>query len=88
MGISNIHSVSGMLAAESVFCTLHEGSPLEAFWDSLKSSWIWKELHSARNYRPVSLLIDQLLVFCESNHLSLFIIQGKHISPSLQNLLL
>ncbi|KAL0377137.1 UNVERIFIED_CONTAM: Electron transfer flavoprotein-ubiquinone oxidoreductase, mitochondrial [Sesamum calycinum] len=43
---------SGMLAAESVFRTLHEGSPLEAFWDSLKSSWIWKELHSARNYRP------------------------------------
>ncbi|KAL0413748.1 UNVERIFIED_CONTAM: Electron transfer flavoprotein-ubiquinone oxidoreductase, mitochondrial [Sesamum radiatum] len=43
---------SGMLAAESVFRTLHEGSPLESFWDSLKSSWIWKELHSARNYRP------------------------------------
>ncbi|KAI3470147.1 hypothetical protein Pfo_026810 [Paulownia fortunei] len=43
---------SGMLAAESVFRTLHEGSPLEAFWDSLRSSWIWKELHSARNYRP------------------------------------
>ncbi|KAL0456269.1 UNVERIFIED_CONTAM: Electron transfer flavoprotein-ubiquinone oxidoreductase, mitochondrial [Sesamum latifolium] len=43
---------SGMLAAESVFRTLHEGSPLEAFWDSLKCSWIWKELHSARNYRP------------------------------------
>ncbi|PIN04189.1 Electron-transferring-flavoprotein dehydrogenase [Handroanthus impetiginosus] len=43
---------SGMLAAESVFLTLHEGSALEAFWDSLRSSWIWKELHSARNYRP------------------------------------
>ncbi|KAL8479512.1 hypothetical protein ACS0TY_026422 [Phlomoides rotata] len=43
---------SGMLAAESVFDTLNEASPLEAFWDSLRSSWIWKELHSARNYRP------------------------------------
>ncbi|KAL9162408.1 hypothetical protein ABFS82_07G088300 [Erythranthe guttata] len=43
---------SGMLAAESAFGTLHKESPLENFWDSLKSSWIWKELHSARNYRP------------------------------------
>lgn len=43
---------SGMLAAESAFHALHEGSPIEAFWDSLRSSWIWKELHSARNYRP------------------------------------
>ncbi|KAG8369484.1 hypothetical protein BUALT_Bualt14G0018500 [Buddleja alternifolia] len=43
---------SGMLAAESVFRTLHEGSPLETFWDSLRSSWIWKELYNARNYRP------------------------------------
>ncbi|GFP95805.1 electron transfer flavoprotein-ubiquinone oxidoreductase mitochondrial [Phtheirospermum japonicum] len=43
---------SGMLAAESVFGTLLEGTPLETFWDSLQSSWIWKELHSARNYRP------------------------------------
>ncbi|KAH6833410.1 electron-transfer flavoprotein:ubiquinone oxidoreductase [Perilla frutescens var. hirtella] len=43
---------SGMLAAEAAFHALHEESPLEAFWDSLRSSWIWKELHSARNYRP------------------------------------
>ncbi|KAL1535331.1 electron-transferring-flavoprotein dehydrogenase [Salvia divinorum] len=43
---------SGMLAAESAFRALCEGSSLEAFWDSLRSSWIWKELHSARNYRP------------------------------------
>ncbi|KAL6582147.1 hypothetical protein OROMI_006161 [Orobanche minor] len=43
---------SGMLAAESVFGTLNEGTPLEAFWDSLRSSWIWGELYRARNYRP------------------------------------
>ncbi|KAL3835069.1 hypothetical protein ACJIZ3_009805 [Penstemon smallii] len=43
---------SGMLAAESVFRTLHEGSPLEAFWENLRNSWIWKELYNARNYRP------------------------------------
>ncbi|KAL6532152.1 hypothetical protein OROGR_014122 [Orobanche gracilis] len=45
-------SVSGMLAAESVFGTFNEGAPLEAFWDSLRSSWIWRELYRARNYRP------------------------------------
>lgn len=43
---------SGMLAAESAFNTLQEGSPLEFFWDNLRTSWIWKELYSARNYRP------------------------------------
>ncbi|KAL3641691.1 hypothetical protein CASFOL_012506 [Castilleja foliolosa] len=43
---------SGMLAAESVFGNLLEDAPLEAFWESLRSSWIWKELHGARNYRP------------------------------------
>lgn len=53
----SLSSSSGMLAAESAFRALREGSSLEAFWDSLKSSWIWKELHSARNYRPVSVMI-------------------------------
>ncbi|XP_051133139.1 electron transfer flavoprotein-ubiquinone oxidoreductase, mitochondrial isoform X2 [Andrographis paniculata] len=43
---------SGMLAAESVFRTLHEGSPLEDLWDALRKSWIWEELYNARNYRP------------------------------------
>ncbi|GAA0139011.1 oxidoreductase [Lithospermum erythrorhizon] len=43
---------SGMLAAESAFNTLHEGSEMDAFWNSLRKSWLWTELHSARNYRP------------------------------------
>ncbi|PWA78779.1 electron-transfer flavoprotein:ubiquinone oxidoreductase [Artemisia annua] len=43
---------SGMLAAESAFGVLHEGSNMQTYWDSLKSSWIWEELRRARNYRP------------------------------------
>ncbi|XP_073147344.1 electron transfer flavoprotein-ubiquinone oxidoreductase, mitochondrial [Henckelia pumila] len=43
---------SGMLAAESVFGALCEDSSLDAFWSSLRNSWVWKELHTARNYRP------------------------------------
>ncbi|KAJ0810658.1 putative electron-transferring-flavoprotein dehydrogenase [Helianthus annuus] len=43
---------SGMLAAESAFGVLHEGSNMKTYWESLKSSWIWEELHRARNYRP------------------------------------
>ncbi|KAL6343354.1 hypothetical protein AAG906_022937 [Vitis piasezkii] len=44
---------SGMLAAEAAFDVLHEGSSMEKYWDGLRNSWIWEELHKARNYRPV-----------------------------------
>ncbi|KAF8402360.1 hypothetical protein HHK36_013314 [Tetracentron sinense] len=43
---------SGMLAAEAAFGVLHKGSSMETYWDNLRSSWIWEELHRARNYRP------------------------------------
>lgn len=43
---------SGMLAAEAAFDVLHEGSSMEKYWDGLRNSWIWEELHKARNYRP------------------------------------
>ncbi|MCL7023197.1 hypothetical protein MKW94_003982 [Papaver nudicaule] len=43
---------SGMLAAESAFGALHEGSNMETYWDNLKKSWVWEELRKARNYRP------------------------------------
>ncbi|KAM0946951.1 putative electron-transferring-flavoprotein dehydrogenase [Dioscorea sansibarensis] len=43
---------SGMLAAEATFRKLAEGAPMESYWDSLKKSWVWEELHKARNYRP------------------------------------
>lgn len=43
---------SGMLAAEAAFDVLSKGAPMEAYWDNLKTSWIWEELYEARNYRP------------------------------------
>ena len=48
---------SGMVAAESVFSALNKegtGSPivLNEYEDSLKESWVWKELHKVRNVRP------------------------------------
>ncbi|KAK2970920.1 hypothetical protein RJ640_021173 [Escallonia rubra] len=43
---------SGMLAAESAFGVLHDNLNMDTYWDSLRNSWIWKELYSARNYRP------------------------------------
>ncbi|KAL6342403.1 hypothetical protein AAG906_009076 [Vitis piasezkii] len=45
---------SGMLAAEAAFDVLHEGSSMEKYWDGLRNSWIWEELHKARNYRPLA----------------------------------
>lgn len=42
-----------MLAAEATFKSLVEGSSMELYWENLKKSWIWEELHKARNYRPV-----------------------------------
>ncbi|XP_055962405.1 electron transfer flavoprotein-ubiquinone oxidoreductase, mitochondrial isoform X2 [Mercurialis annua] len=43
---------SGMLAAEAAFGALHVGSKLELYWETLKNSWVWEELHRVRNYRP------------------------------------
>ncbi|CAN4123900.1 unnamed protein product [Withania somnifera] len=43
---------SGMLAAESAFSMLQEGSKMENYWENLRSSWVWEELYTARNYRP------------------------------------
>lgn len=52
----------GMLAAEAAFDVLHEGSSMEKYWDGLRNSWIWEELHKARNYRPVSETIKCILL--------------------------
>ncbi|CAN1833591.1 Electron transfer flavoprotein-ubiquinone oxidoreductase, mitochondrial [Linum perenne] len=43
---------SGMLAAEAAFGTVHESSNLDSYWKTLQNSWVWEELHRARNYRP------------------------------------
>ena len=45
---------SGMLAAEAVAEALAGNKPAEpdAFTAKLKASWVWEELHTARNIRP------------------------------------
>jgi flavin-dependent dehydrogenase len=52
-----------MLAAEAAFGSLREGTSLKSYWETLRSSWIWDELHQARNYRPVCAPIQSLLFF-------------------------
>lgn len=52
-----------MLAAEAAFDVLHEGLNMDAYWNSLKNSWIWEELYRARNYRPVCTAAYLLLTF-------------------------
>ena len=47
---------SGMLAAEAVFEAVAGGSEggeeLGAYPEAFRSSWVWRELHEARNVRP------------------------------------
>ena len=44
---------SGMAAAEAVFAALDGGRAVpDAYPESLKRSWVWEELHRARNIRP------------------------------------
>lgn len=66
---------SGMLAAEAAFGVLHEDSNMEIYWDTLQNSWVWEELHRARNYRPAfeyGLLPG--LAICGLEH---YILRGK-----------
>ena len=47
---------SGMLAAEAVFDAVAGGSEggeeLAAYPEAFRASWVWRELHEARNVRP------------------------------------
>ncbi len=43
---------SGMLAAESVVGALKDGGDLLSYPQSIKKSWIYKELYQSRNIRP------------------------------------
>jgi electron-transferring-flavoprotein dehydrogenase len=48
---------SGMLAAESIFAALGDApsassSELESYAASVRASWLWEELHQARNFSP------------------------------------
>ncbi|KAL3675881.1 hypothetical protein R1sor_025829 [Riccia sorocarpa] len=53
---SHLAMKSGMLAAETAFAALSKDTSqqpsMDEYWSSLKSSWVWKELHQARNIRP------------------------------------
>lgn len=44
-----------MLAAEAAFEALgkSEQPSMEAYWTALQESWVWQELRSVRNVRPV-----------------------------------
>jgi electron-transferring-flavoprotein dehydrogenase len=48
---------SGMLAADAIIDKLKSqsqgGDEVTAYTDSFKSSWLYKELHSVRNFRPL-----------------------------------
>ena len=47
---------TGMLAAETAFQALKEGDPgqgvLDAYPSAFRKSWVYEELHKARNFRP------------------------------------
>ena len=43
---------SGMLAAEAIVNHLHSDDLIQAYEDSVKMSWIWKDLWKVRNLRP------------------------------------
>ncbi|MCL4791883.1 MAG: 4Fe-4S dicluster domain-containing protein [Gammaproteobacteria bacterium] len=47
---------TGMLAAESVFAALGEGeaapAELASYEVAVRESWVWRELHAARNFGP------------------------------------
>lgn len=54
----------GILAAEAAFdALLKDSNSMDAYWTLLKKSWIWDELHRARNYRPVTKLNQALTYF-------------------------
>ena len=51
--IKGIHTAmgSGILAAESLFDALESSSAVD-FGQRFRRSWVWEELHRARNFRP------------------------------------
>ena len=43
---------SGMIAAETIFENIKENKDLSIYEDKFKKSWVYEELHSARNVKP------------------------------------
>lgn len=66
---------SGMLAAEAVFEAFaggdEGGADLAAYPDKLRASWLWDELHAARNFAPgiakLGTLLGGAAAFAEQN---------------------
>lgn len=66
---------SGMLAAEAVFEALaggdEGGADLAAYPEKVRASWLWEELHAARNFAPAVAKLGTLLggaaAFVEQN---------------------
>jgi flavin-dependent dehydrogenase len=46
---------TGILAAEAAHEALSsmENPNMDAYWEALQHSWVWQELYSVRNIRPV-----------------------------------
>ena len=66
---------TGMLAAESVFAALGQGdaapAELASFETSVRESWVWRELHAARNFGPAQkkfgLLLGSAFIWLDQN---------------------
>ena len=43
---------SGMIAAETILENIKENKDLSIYEDKFKKSWVYEELHSARNVKP------------------------------------
>ena len=43
---------SGMIAAETIFENIKENKDLSIYEDKFKKSWVYEELHTARNVKP------------------------------------
>lgn len=69
-----------MLAAEATFKALIEGSSMEMYWENIKKSWIWEELHKARNYRPVCGYC--IIIFCNQPYIC-YLIKYQADKPTL-----
>ena len=71
---------TGMLAAESIFQALQNDNdsavPLTAYEEAVRKSWVWKELHRARNFRPAAARFGMVLGMAYGG-LDLKILRGK-----------
>ena len=66
---------TGMLAAESIFAALGQGdaapAELASFETAVRESWVWRELHAARNFAPAQkkfgLVLGSAFIWLDQN---------------------